>query len=68
MEELPGEKPYYYLIFTPTQTRIWGIFGCNFLKETALEDPEVLEQVLSLLHKNGVKIDDDRTRPKPPSS
>src|SRR5258708_5430610 len=46
--ELPGERPYFHLVFTPTQTRIWGIFGCNFLKETALEDAVMLEQVLAL--------------------
>jgi len=60
VEELPDEKPYFQLVFTPTQTRIWGIFGCNFLTETALDDPLLLGQVLALLHKNGVKIVDHR--------
>ncbi len=34
-QELDGEK-FYVLTFTPTQTRISGIFRCNFLKETAM--------------------------------
>ena len=58
-QELDGEK-FYVLTLVPTQTRIWGIFGCNFLKETAAADPVVLEQVLALLHKSGVKIVDSR--------
>jgi len=58
-QELDGER-FYVLTFTPTQTRIWGILGCNFLKETAVGDPVVLGQVIGLMRKYGVAVRDAR--------
>jgi len=58
-QELDGEK-FYVLALTPTQTRIWGIFGCNFLKETAVADTTVLEQVIGLMRTHGVVVRDAR--------
>jgi len=59
-QELDGEK-FYVMTFTPTQTRVWGILGCNFLKETAVADAVVLEQVIGLMRKHGVNVRDGRT-------
>jgi hypothetical protein len=57
-QELDGER-FFVLTFTPTKTHIW-IFPCNFLKETAVSDLELLEQIIGLLRKHGVAVVDLR--------
>lgn len=59
LHEAPDEKPYYLLTFIPKPLGFWG-FMFNFIKESALDDPLLLDQVLDYIRTKGVIIRDSR--------
>jgi len=56
--KLPDET-YYVLTLTPKYKGFWA-FSFNFLKETAVADPVILEQFLDILRKHNIPVVDSR--------